>query len=129
MNNFLIALLLVALPCLLGGCGASGQVSDANSGTSSPNYSSSEWWNGGTLHSASVGEWKNSTEENKLATSGDFVSGTIDTSQVKSMDEILVKAQAVRACINKATDGTSQLDSHHVSEIAALCLISLGYKK
>lgn len=34
---------------------------------------SNAWYVGGTLHKANVSEWKNSTDENKLATCADFV--------------------------------------------------------
>ena len=44
--------------------------------TSSDNQSSStsaeKWYVGGTLHKATVEEWKSATEKNKLATCADF---------------------------------------------------------
>ena len=41
---------------------------------STPVYSG-EWHEGGTLHSATVQEWQQATDQNRLATSGDWFVG------------------------------------------------------
>lgn len=84
------------------------------------------WYEGGTLHRAKISEWKNATEENKLATCGDFMA-TLDNSV--SVDVLLDRAKALRACINEATNGIDNVDNDNVSEIASLCTVALGYKK
>lgn len=84
-----------------------------------------KWYDGGTLHGAVVREWKSATEENKLATCGDFMA-KVDNSV--TMDVLLQRATALRACINEATRGIDSMDDKGVSEIAALCTVTLGYK-
>ena len=84
-----------------------------------------EWYEGGTLHKANAREWNLATNENKLATCGDFVSRADDS---QSLEEIKRRATELRSCVNEATiePGT---DDMKVSEVATLCIILLGYQK
>jgi hypothetical protein len=85
-----------------------------------------QWYEGGTLHKQKIRDWKNATEENKLATCGDFAAA-VDNSV--TMDVLLVRATELRACINEATRGIDNVDNSNVTEMAALCMVTLGYKK
>ncbi len=81
-----------------------------------------EWYEGGTLHKAKIWEWKQATEENKLATCGDFVAHTYK-------EVSLPKSVALKACINEACKGTTAADNLDVSEVAASCTILLQNMK
>jgi hypothetical protein len=85
-----------------------------------------QWYEGGTLHQGKVREWKNATDEDKLATCADFAA-TVDKSV--SMDVLLTRATELKACINEATRGIDEVDNSPVTEIAALCMMTLGYEK
>lgn len=84
-----------------------------------------EWYDGGRLHKAKALEWKSATDENKLATCGDFVSRADDS---QSLEEIKRRAIELRSCVNEATVA-SETDDMKVSEIASLCIILLGNHK
>lgn len=84
------------------------------------------WYEGGTLHNLKIREWKNATEENKLATCGDFMA-KFDNSV--TMDILLERAVALRACINEATRGIENVDENETAEIASACTLLLKYKK
>ena len=85
---------------------------------------SREWYEGGTLHKATIARWKTSTERNKLATCGDFMAA-YDKSV--SMTELLARAVALKSCIDVATDGLDYTNSLEVSTMAALCIQELDY--
>lgn len=79
-----------------------------------------EWYEGGTLHDATVGEWNRATYENKLATCGDFVA--VRTNEI-SRD----KAEELVTCIDESVKGLDQNSSVKVSEMAAACILLMGY--
>lgn len=85
---------------------------------------SQEWYEGGTLHKATIARWKTSTERNKLATCGDFMAA-YDKSV--SMNELLARAVALKSCIDVATDGLDYTNNLEVSTMAALCIQELDY--
>ena len=82
------------------------------------------WYVGGNLHKKTISEWKNATEDNKLATCGDFVA---NVKKDLSLTELKYKASELKDCIEQATTGTNASDQSKVSEIGALCLLTLGY--
>lgn len=90
-----------------------------------PTPTEKHWYEGGTLHKAKIREWKKAAEDDKLATCGDFMA-TVDKSV--SMDVLLQRAIALRACINEATRGIDNVDNDSVTDIASLCTLTLGYK-
>ncbi|MCH7492948.1 hypothetical protein IID19_05200 [Patescibacteria group bacterium] len=84
-----------------------------------------EWYTGGTLHKDTIADWKVSNNENKLATSADMMAVVDNT---VSMDELRIRAEALTECIDEATDIDEMvIDESRVSEVGALCIISLGY--
>ena len=87
--------------------------------------SKTNWYEGGTLHNATVNQWKEATYENKLATCADFVA-SIDKN-ISSEKELLAKAFQLQCCIDQSIKGAGDLNPS-VAEISSLCLITLGYK-
>lgn len=88
------------------------------------NNDSDQWYVGGNLHKKKIIDWKNATEANKLATCGDFIA------RIKkdlSLVELKDKASELKDCIDEATKGTNTSDQSKVSEIGALCLVTMGY--
>lgn len=83
-----------------------------------------QWYVGGNLHKSKVSEWKVATEENKLATCGDFVA---NIKKDLSMSEMKIKATELKTCIDEATAGSNITDNNDVAEMASLCAIQLGY--
>ena len=97
---------------------------DLNSGnivSSKPNKK--EWYEGGTLHQATVKEWRKATRQNKLATCADFVATANKENMLKfsasGMSELKSYAEELVDFIDTATDGAEKINSHKVSEIAA----------
>lgn len=87
-------------------------------------YHLKQWYTGGNLHKATVLEWKNSTNENKLATCGDFMS-VVDKSV--STEVLKRRATDLMNCIDEATAGSKYTDSEKVSTIASFCTVIMGY--
>ncbi len=58
-----------------------------------------QWYQGGTLHKSKIADWKNASEENKLATCGDFCANIYKDN---SIDEIKIIATNLKACIEEA---------------------------
>ncbi len=90
----------------------------------SGSLSGEEWYQGGTLHKADAREWHQASSRNQLATSADFVAAA---KAAKSMEQLRIRATAVKSCITAATDDP-KLHSQKVSVVAAACMIQLGYK-
>jgi hypothetical protein len=115
MKKLLVHLLFILV---VSGCG----------NNSNPNESvtkKKKWYEGGNLHKSQIREWKNATEENKLATCADFIA-YID--KEVSMDILLERSIELRACINEATKGMESVNNESVPNIATLCILTLGYK-
>jgi len=117
MKN-LIFLSTITLILFLG-CGSNN--SDASNKSKS---AIDNWYEGGTLHKATISEWKVATEKNKLATCADFMA-KIDNSV--SMDELKIRAKALMKCIDESTTGLDSTNDESVSSVAAKCAILLGY--
>ena len=83
------------------------------------------WYEGGTLHKATVAEWKSATEENKLATSADFMA-SIDSSV--SMDKLKDRAMDLKDCIDRASENVESINNQPVVELAGICAIAGDYK-
>jgi hypothetical protein len=83
-----------------------------------------QWYIGGSLHKSKVSEWKVATEENKLATCGDFIA---NITKDLSTTELKIKASELKTCIDEATAGKNTTNEEKVIDIAGLCVIQLGY--
>lgn len=89
-----------------------------------PKKNTTEWYEGGTLHKSSIRQWKSASEQNKLATCGDFIA-RLDASV--SMTVLKSRAIELRSCINEATKDLDSFDSQEVTTMAAMCGMQLGY--
>lgn len=79
-----------------------------------------QWFQGGTLHNATVGQWKNATHDNKLATAGDCLSATKWKGHLSTPDDferLKAKAEMLLVAIDGSLSG-NQLNSMRVNEIA-----------
>lgn len=83
-----------------------------------------EWYEGGTLHKATAQKWHAATSGNQLATSADFLAATKAAS---SMAQLKTRSYALRSCITEATNDPI-LFNLMVPDVAALCIVQLGYK-
>lgn len=93
---------------------------------------SDEWYVGGTLHQATISEWKNATEKNKLATCADFVANIKKmNNESYNGDVASMKKDAIQMmnCIDEAVKGNAAEDANmKINQIAASCAILLGAK-
>jgi len=86
-----------------------------------------EWYMNGTLHKATVKEWINATEENKLATTSDWVFSVPQIREKiedgsRSVDSIKPFAESIVSCVDTATEGMPK--NSKVAEAGALCIFS-----
>lgn len=91
-----------------------------------------EWWDGGTLHGASVAEWHAATPENRLATAGDFVSvfvGDAKAARFMRSRTLIIFATNLVTCIEKLTRGVEAIAKQDVAQFAAMCLTMMGVGK
>jgi hypothetical protein len=87
---------LIVLACLLTGCGSNTNQEVA------PNPP--QWYEGGTLHRASLSEWRAADEHNKLATAADISATLLKGKFDNDMGVLRVKAEAMRDCISLSAD-------------------------
>jgi hypothetical protein len=71
-----------------------------------------------------ISEWKDATDENKLATCADFVASI---KKGLSLAELRIKSEEMKTCIDEATRDLPSTNNEKANEIAALCAIQLGY--
>ena len=103
-----------------------------------------KWYEGGTLHSATIDEWRSATPENRLATCAEFVAelwskGRLRedmAAKIKTPDDLLVPVTALVACIDKATEPEADQKrdkqmyaNQNVSGMAATCVAIMGWLK
>lgn len=97
----------------------------------SSNAAEKKWYQGGTLHAEKMLKWVKSKEDNRLATAGDFLAGSIQNGTinitVSSMDELKSYAVSLKSCIDKVGKNKKQLNQN-VSDVSILCMYQLGWK-
>lgn len=88
---------------------------------------SKEWYEGGTLHRATVKQFLNGSPADALATTGDWVARTIGERQQKqiTMDDIKAASVDVYQCIRTATAGNKAVQNNKAVEFAAMCAAML----
>jgi len=83
------------------------------------------WYAGGTLHEATMAEWRSATRRNKIATAADFVANYVKA-RGETLTDFSVGGTTYRAvvglvaCIDEGGADQSQME---VSEIAVACMI------
>ena len=92
--------------------------------TEALHYGNTEWWVGGTLHSATIAEWNAATNTNKIATAADWVTSVREW---EDEDQLLALTGQLAICADDfALDETTPATTK-MNEIAALCAVSLGW--
>lgn len=126
-NSWLVILVLSLV--LFGACSLlfnnSSSSSTSNSYSQSPAQYVKQWYEGGSLHSSTVAEWKTASYENKLATAADWLAsskwkGHLNTSS--DFDNMKQKAEILVAAVDKAVSGNAP-DSWKMNEITAAILV------
>ncbi len=90
-----------------------------------------KWDEGGSLHDATLSDWKKASESNKLATCSDFVV-VYGKPPVEYVDGLPVdewrkkRAIALRCCVDDAMESGYFKDHEKVEGIIDLCKISVG---
>jgi hypothetical protein len=80
------------------------------------------WYSGGTLHRATIREWKVASPRNRLATAADFASRVLHPA---TTEEVRAPAREMMECIDQASE--SAPDYKPVSEIGAACMVLMGW--
>lgn len=103
-----------------------------------------KWYEGGTLHSATIAEWRDASPENRIATCAEFLAALWSkgrlreeiAAKIKKPDDLLAPVTSLVACINKATEPEADpkrdqqmYANQNVSEIAAACVTMMGWLK
>ena len=93
--------------------------------------SSKAWYEGGTLHQKTIGDWKTATYENKLATCADFIAAVREKLNIKitDVDSIQPYAHELVICIDTSVKDLDSMDAQKVSDIAALSFVFLEWLK
>ena len=96
-------------------------------GCESKKTEDNSWLKNGTLHKATVAEWKKANDENKMATCADFVVSLkeSDSKKFETISDIKVSALEMKNCLDEAVNGDSITDDMKINEIAVLCHINL----
>ncbi|MEN3323691.1 DUF4236 domain-containing protein [Mariniflexile soesokkakense] len=82
--------------------------------------STNQWYQVGTLHNSNISDWKYATEENKLATCGEFCANIYKD---HSIDYIKIIATNLKICIDEAVKGHDVVNNSAISEMATYCLL------
>lgn len=87
---------------------------------------SNHWTVGGTLHGATLKEWREASYSNRLATAADIVAATASNRRISihSTESLRRHAEELEKCIS-ATAATSHpaIDNQLTKEVAAACII------
>lgn len=86
-----------------------------------------EWYEGGTLHRATVAQYLQGDPADVLATTSDWVSATIADAEINAlnMNDIKKASVDVAMCVVKATDGVPAVQQQRASQMAVLCMSQL----
>lgn len=89
-----------------------------------------EWYQGGTLHDATVGQWKVGSSRDRLATASDWTTGVIGQTEFEriGIDGVKALSEDLVACINESVEGLPQTNAMKAAEIGAACIILLGWR-
>ena len=80
------------------------------------------WYEGGTLHQATVAEWNGASDSNKLATAADFATSALHP---RTTEEVRTPAREMKDCISTAAQ--SAPPHKQVSELGAVCAVMMGW--
>ena len=88
---------------------------------------SSQWYEGGTLHSATAAEWVRASERNKLATAADWATSILlEEDRMPRVEKVKPYATALKDCVDATTDPKPIIPKQKVAEMAVACWILMG---
>lgn len=92
-----------------------------------------EWYEGGTLHDATIAQWKRASQSNKLATCADWLSalymrGNL-TISVSDFSDLRTYAGALVNYIDEASGKTRALDGETANSVALIGMMMAGWVK
>lgn len=96
-----------------------------------PSFAKS-WYSDGTLHSATLATWFNSSDENRMATAADIITVTVsEKNESKAMilvanDARLLKIKARQLVDCLGNFNQSAFSSSSVAEMSFVCLMDMG---
>jgi len=108
------------------GCASSNVQNNSRSSGQFSSSTSAQWFQGGTLHNATVAQWKSGTYQNKLATSSDWLAATKWKGALNTpsdFDKVKVQAQNLVTAINGVVT-VENTDSLNIAEIAAAIILA-----
>ncbi len=119
------SLLLLLQACSPGGGSktATPTATEATATTSTP-ATQTEWFQGGTLHKATLAQWRVATNANKLATAADWLAATEwkgHLNRPSDFDRLKVKAQMLVNAVNESASDRD-LGAMSATEVAAAIL-------
>lgn len=95
--------------------------------------SAANWYEGGTLHKATIVQWKRATQANKVATCADFIAYAHKNGDLKmsfsSMAAMKPYAVDLAKCIDETVRGIDTFDKESVTTMAALAMVYMGWMK
>lgn len=85
------------------------------------------WYEGGTLHKATVKQFRAAQYENARATAADWLAATISDKEISKLNELNWKhaSENLVVCIVKATDGVEAIQNNSVTDVAIMCMAQL----
>jgi hypothetical protein len=92
---------------------------------------SPRWWEGGTLHDKTLGEWLNASEQNRMATTVDILFALREdlgaALDLSSGEALMARVLELMACISGT--GLESLETHQlkIADLALLSARALGY--
>ena len=92
-----------------------------------------EWYEGGTLHNATIAQWKRASRQNKIATCADWLSalymrGNLNVN-ISGMNDLKTVATTLVDYIDKASGSTRELDNETANSVALLGMMMAGLIK
>jgi hypothetical protein len=81
------------------------------------------WYEGGTLHQATVAQWKAGSNANRLATASDWVTVTTGWD---TLEEAREKSEDLKTCVTEAA--MESPEETKANELAAACAVLMGWE-
>lgn len=83
-------------------------------------HAAGEWYEGGTLHSATLKQWASATTQNKMATMADMV---VAAKLAKRPMEVVEQSVRAASCIDEVANEKAA-QGQEVATVAAMCMMN-----
>ena len=95
-----------------------------------------KWYEGGTLHKKTGADWLKASQENRLATAGDFLAVLTKPKSIAELNALEPKAANVVECVSTALERPKRMtqtkwqavQDRPITEIVLPCIQLLGYR-